>query len=163
MEDGAAPLGAWLPAGPPPNPDSVVMTPKLELSSTVTYVPSDFFMCTSYGEAPDELVSALTTVAPGTAAVAAAVAVWRSVPVSSVSLGPWVRVAGSAAEPVGGVPCEPAVGAVVLADPDAGVVVELVAADAIPAAPRLAPVTSAVATSARRILFGLGDMLYSSW
>jgi hypothetical protein len=33
---GAVPLGAVPPAGPGPNPDTVVTTPKLELSSTVT-------------------------------------------------------------------------------------------------------------------------------
>jgi hypothetical protein len=42
-----APVGAEEPAGPPPNPDTVVTTLKLESSSTVTSVPSDFFMCTS--------------------------------------------------------------------------------------------------------------------
>lgn len=46
-EAGGAPVGAEEPAGPPPNPDTVVTTLKLESSSTVTSVPSDFFMCTS--------------------------------------------------------------------------------------------------------------------
>jgi hypothetical protein len=139
----------------------VVIAPKLELSSTVTSVPSDFFMCTSYGEAPDELVSARMTVAPGTAAVAVAVAFWRSVPVSNVSLGPWVIVAGSALPPTGGVLAEPTDGAGVLDDPDAWLAVELVAADATPAAPRLAPATTAPVTSARRNLLGFGDIVDS--
>jgi hypothetical protein len=47
VEDGAVPLGAWLPAGPAPNPEIVVMAAKLESSSTVTSVPSAFFMWTS--------------------------------------------------------------------------------------------------------------------
>jgi hypothetical protein len=98
------------------------------------------------------------TVAPGTAAVAVAVAFWRSVPVSNVSLGPWVIVAGSALPPTGGVLAEPTDGAGVLDDPDAWLAVELVAADATPVAPRLAPATTAPVTSARRNLLGLGDM-----
>jgi len=63
--------------------------------------------------------------------------------------------------PAGGVLAEPTDGAVVLDDPDAGLVVELVAADATPAAPRPAPATTAPVTSARRNLLGLGDMVYS--
>jgi hypothetical protein len=46
-EADGAPVGAEEPAGPPPNPDTVVTTLKLESSWTVTSVPSDFFMCTS--------------------------------------------------------------------------------------------------------------------
>src|SRR5580700_7248415 len=112
------------------------------------------------------------TVAPGTAAVAAAVAFWRSAPVSSVSLGPWVIVAGfpggpggmvGAAPPAGAV-VEPPAGAVVVDEPDGGaVVVELVAADAMPAVPRPAPATTAPVTSARRSLLGLVDMVCSSF
>src|SRR5664280_694574 len=154
---------ASVPAGPAPKPDTVVIAPKLELSSTVTSVPSDFFMWTSYGEALAELVSARMTVAPGTAAVAAAVAFWRSVPVNSVSLGPWVMVAGSPAAPAGGVLADPPEGATVLAAPDEGLVAELVAADATPAAPRPAPATMAPVTSARRSILGFGDMMDSSF
>ena len=47
VEDDIVPLGAWLPAGPVPKPDTVVIAAKLELSSTVTSEPSDFFMWTS--------------------------------------------------------------------------------------------------------------------
>src|SRR5580704_13573632 len=119
------------------------------------------------------------TVAPGTAAVAAAVAFWRSVPVSSVSLGPWVIVAGFpggpadipggpvgivGAAPLAGAVVEPPAGPVVVDDPDAGaVVVDVVAADAMPAVPRPAPATTAPVTSARRILLGLVDMVCSSF
>ena len=44
---GAVLLGAWPPAGPAPNPEIVVITLKLESSSTVTSVPSDLAMWTS--------------------------------------------------------------------------------------------------------------------
>ena len=52
------------------------------------------------------MVSARSTVAPGCAASAAAVALARSAPVSKVSSGPWVMVAGLPA-PRGGPSCPP--------------------------------------------------------
>jgi hypothetical protein len=94
--------------------------------------------------------------------VAAAVAFWRSEPVNSVSFGPWVIVAGLPVAPAGGAPGMPADGGAVVCDPCDVLVVELVAADAMPAAPRLAPATTAPVTRARRTLPGLVDMVSSS-
>src|SRR5689334_12624737 len=82
------------------------------------------------------------TVAPGTAALAAASAFWRLVPVSRVSSGPWVAVAG--------LPGAPAGGADPLDEPEELLELEPVAAVAIPAAPRLAPATRAPVTSVLR-------------
>jgi hypothetical protein len=56
----------------------------------------------------------------------------------------------------------PADGGAVVCDPCDVLVVELVAADAMPAAPRLAPATTAPVTRARRTLPGLVDMVSSS-
>src|SRR5664280_541504 len=104
MKCGPGPVGRWLvvvtpvladwAAGPLPKLCSVEVTVKLKSSFTVTYVPSVFCMWTSYAE-PPESVSARTMVGPGSAAVAAGVALCRSAPVKRVSLGPCVRVAGS--------------------------------------------------------------------
>jgi len=70
--------------------------------STVTMVPSAFFRWASYSASP-ESVSTRITVAPGTAASAAAFALAASSPVSNVSPGPFGIVAGSCA-PAGGCP-----------------------------------------------------------
>jgi hypothetical protein len=61
-------------------------------------------------------------------------------------------------EPAAGAVLEPDDGAVVAVDPDE-LVEELVAAEAMPAAPTLVPATTAPVTSARRILLGLVDMV----
>jgi hypothetical protein len=50
-------------------------------------------------------------------------------------------------------------GAIVLGDPDVGFVVEPVAADAMPAAPRPVPATRALVISALRILEDLGGIV----
>ena len=70
--------------------------------STVTVVPSAFFRWASYSASP-ESVSTRITVAPGTAARAAALAFSAASPVSNVSPGPFGIVAGSCA-PAGGCP-----------------------------------------------------------
>src|SRR5437763_14449148 len=91
-------------------------------------------MWTSKGATPDESDSARTTVELGTAAFAAATAFCTSVPVRSVSPGPWLIVAGAPGAPAGGVDW--------FADPDEPRVDELVAAVAIPPAPMLTAVAS---------------------
>src|SRR6476469_9732806 len=104
--------------------------------STVTSVPSDFFRWASYSASP-ESVSTRITVAPGTAASAAAFALAASSPVSNVSPGPFGIVAGS---------CAPA-GAVVERDPEPPV-----AAPASPAAPTASPVATAAVMIHDRLL-----------
>jgi hypothetical protein len=70
-------------------------------------------------------------------------------------------VAGSAAEPFGGVDCAPLDGDAVLDDPDVEVEVEgvLVAAEATPAAPIPAPATTAPVANMRRNLRGFLDIV----
>jgi hypothetical protein len=68
---------------------------KLESSITTARVPSDFVMCTSYAAPLSELsvsVVALSTVAPGFAAIAAADAEDKVEPVSGVSPFPFEYV-----------------------------------------------------------------------
>jgi len=81
------------------------------------------------------------------------------VPVSRVSLGPWDMVAGFADGPPGGPAFDPAGGAVVLEAPDGFVEVELVAAEAMPAAPKLAPATRAPVTRVLRMMDLFGAMV----
>src|SRR5262245_58665047 len=106
------------------------------------------------------------TVAPRTAALAAAWAFWRLVPVRRVSSGPWVIWAGLPAAPAGGAPGVPEVGAAdpedgadVPDDPEGLLDVEPVAAAAMPAAPRLAPATRAPVTNVLRAIDRRGVMM----
>ena len=95
--------------------------------------------------------------APGTAAVAAVVASASWVPVSRVSSGPWLIVAGSPLAPEGGVPAgglPVAAVEAVLDVPEVAVVDDVVAAEAMPAAPSMVPVANAPVTSNRRYLAG---------
>jgi hypothetical protein len=62
------------------------------------------------------------------------------------------------AEPLDG-DVEPEDGVVVLVEPELELFEELVAADAMPAAPKLAPITIAPVTSAVRALLGLAFMV----
>jgi len=63
------------------------MTAKLEFSATVTGDPSALAMWTSSVAFPEEAISARSTVAQTSAAVATAVALEKSVPVWRVSPG----------------------------------------------------------------------------
>src|SRR6476660_5009635 len=91
------------------------------------------------------------TVAPGTAASAAALTFAAVVPVSSVSPGPWASVAGSGAGFVAA--------AELAVDVD---VDEPVAAPARPAAPRATPAVSAPVMSHFRARLGLVSMVLRS-
>ena len=128
------------------------MTWKLPSSFTVTYVPSDLRRCASYAAGP-ESVSTRTTVAPGTAASAAAFAFAAAAPVRSVSPGPWLIWAGSPIAPFGGRCEEPfatnAAGVPAWLEP---VAEPPVAAPAMPAAPAAMPSASAPVTMNPRAL-----------
>src|SRR6478736_3207135 len=93
------------------------------------------------------------TVAPGTAASAAALTFAAVVPVSSVSPGPWASVAGSGAGFVAA--------AVPPAELAVDVDVEPVAAPARPAAPRATPAVSAPVMSHFRARLGLVSIVFA--
>src|SRR5207244_7544637 len=110
---------------------------KALFSLTVTGVPSALVRWASYA-APDESVSTRITVAPGTAARAACLTLAAVEPVSSVSPGPWVMVAGFGACACAAKPPD---------ELDPFEVDPPLAALAIPAAPTVAPAINAAVTS----------------